>query len=874
MIPHRYATLCAILCGIGNLLLWSGFDANVFISEAVLHSVNQRAPERIGAHDGYYGMAVTNVVFMFGCLVAPSLSSYLRGKWILTLSAVLFFVYFFMFQIINRYLYFTGSAILGIGFATFYVGYTGYLTEFSTKETIERNTAVSWGVSSFSYAFSAIVNLAVTLASQSQITGTTHNYREYSDTEIRYFFSALAFLSFCAIALFISLPSKGVEENIAASNVTSTSFVEQYKVMQSVLVHPGVLLLASFYFYHGLFFVFFTSIIPTTFQFTEVLSRNVYIPAIIGFAFTVGSFSMSIITVKCSSAVHNFSFEPLTVLNAVLHFVIYAITICVIPQWSTVYPNDEPSMVVQPNVFFVILLYILFGAADIANNTTRIVITSLLIPEKKQQTFGASKFYHALAACLLLFVAPALSIYVYAGILTAFLVYILPKNNFKILRADTNDIFKAVSTFAFLYACYLIRKGQRMQKEDTDSEINAKSVTRANKISDAHCSLRNHLCYPVRNWEFAVVVRIGAHDGYYGMAVTNIVFMFGNLVVPSLSNYFRGKWILTLTSALFLLYFLMFQLINRYLFFAGSALLGIAFSTFFVGYTGYLTEFSTRETIERNTSLSWGVSSFGYLSSAIINLGVIIISQSKESGTVSNYREYSNTEIRYFFAAFALLSVCAIALFASLPHKKVEGNIAAENARTTSFIEQYKMMQSVLIHPRVLILAPFYFYHGLFFSFFTSIIPTAFQFTKAIYGIVVCVIPQWSTVYPNGDPALLVQPTVFWLILLYALFGAADSANNTTRIVISSLLLPESKQQTFGASKFYHALAACLLLFVAPALSIYTYAGVMTTFLTISTILFFVAFCRIIRKEERKAEETVPNNNTKPPVHIERNAEE
>lgn len=67
------------------------------------------------------------------------------------------------------------------------------------------------------------------------------------------------------------------------------------------------------------------------------------------------------------------------------------------------------------SVFFVILLYILFGAADIANNTTRwyfkgfeqmksmknwiqmitrIVITSLLIPEKKQQTFGASKFYH------------------------------------------------------------------------------------------------------------------------------------------------------------------------------------------------------------------------------------------------------------------------------------------------------------------------------------------------------------------------------------------------------------------------------------------------------------------------------------------------
>lgn len=53
------------------------------------------------------------------------------------------------------------------------------------------------GVSSFSYAFSAIVNLAVTLASQSQITGTTHNYREYSDTEIRFVVSRYIFEKIC-----------------------------------------------------------------------------------------------------------------------------------------------------------------------------------------------------------------------------------------------------------------------------------------------------------------------------------------------------------------------------------------------------------------------------------------------------------------------------------------------------------------------------------------------------------------------------------------------------------------------------------------------------------------------------------------------------
>lgn len=35
--------------------------------------------------------------------------------------------------------------------------------------------------------------------------------------------------------------------------------------------------------------------------------------------------------------------------------------------------------------------------------------------------------------------------------------------------------------------------------------------------------------------------RIGAHDGYYGLAVMNIFYMLSNLVVPSLMNYFRCK---------------------------------------------------------------------------------------------------------------------------------------------------------------------------------------------------------------------------------------------------------------------------------------------------------------------------------------------
>lgn len=95
MNPSTYAAICAILCGVANFITWTGYDANVFISESVLHSVNGREPDRcvsiqsipipssylrIGAHDGYYGLAVSNAFYMISTLAVPSLMNYFRSK--------------------------------------------------------------------------------------------------------------------------------------------------------------------------------------------------------------------------------------------------------------------------------------------------------------------------------------------------------------------------------------------------------------------------------------------------------------------------------------------------------------------------------------------------------------------------------------------------------------------------------------------------------------------------------------------------------------------------------------------------------------------------------------------------------------------------
>lgn len=193
MQPSTYATICAVLCGFANCIEWTGYFASAFICETVLHSVHGREPDRshfclvlrnfqlpdlrIGAYDGFYGLTVLNAVFMLSTLAVPSLSNYLRGKvclkvlsepvkpmlqWILALSGTFLTLYFLSFQILDRHLYFFSCIFLGLGFScelqfvfeseqdeqgtnsVFNVGYTGYVTEFSTRATIERNQSLSW----------------------------------------------------------------------------------------------------------------------------------------------------------------------------------------------------------------------------------------------------------------------------------------------------------------------------------------------------------------------------------------------------------------------------------------------------------------------------------------------------------------------------------------------------------------------------------------------------------------------------------------------------------------------------------------------------------------------------------------------------------
>ncbi|KAK6037118.1 hypothetical protein COOONC_25377, partial [Cooperia oncophora] len=178
-----------------------------FIVESVLHSVNAREPNRIDAHAGYYGQATCYIAYMLACFITPSLLPLLSAKWSLFLGSLCWTIYHAGFLYLNNYFYYFSCALMGIGFAFFYTGYTAYLTSHSTRGTIEQNSAITWSIGNLCLLFGGAVLLIVSVLNDSKLelvngnSTEVHesvNSRQFNDSDIFWMYTSFAAVTVCS----------------------------------------------------------------------------------------------------------------------------------------------------------------------------------------------------------------------------------------------------------------------------------------------------------------------------------------------------------------------------------------------------------------------------------------------------------------------------------------------------------------------------------------------------------------------------------------------------------------------------------------------------------------------------------------------------
>ncbi|GMT20355.1 hypothetical protein PFISCL1PPCAC_11652, partial [Pristionchus fissidentatus] len=422
MKDSTYQHVCTVVVGVATMFRFVGYDMATFIVTSVVHSAHLRDPTAIIDNAGYYGQAVKEVASCLSTFIVPIVLNYIKPKWALVIGSGLFAVYVGAFFYINNYLYFFANITLGIAFTLNYTAFSTYQMQFSTRKTLARNSALVWGIASVSLVVGGAVYIFVT-SSHSEtaneiIAMGEQQYRYYSEGETRMMCGFL--FAFCIISLVMHavFPNREVENSVASENPhEKLTLRKQVGAITSVLVNPYILMFIPRFLNHGLFFSFYINIYPTSLQFSTILAnRHPMLTAYYAFAMCAGTTVCGFVIAPLNKAFHDFGLRPLYYITMGIQIATYVVAVLTVPNRSTAEPTGE-SAFLEPHLMWVCLVAFLLGFGDSANTASNTVICSRLVPGRASHTYSAARFYIGIAAALIFFCSPLLTMKLHAIIL-------------------------------------------------------------------------------------------------------------------------------------------------------------------------------------------------------------------------------------------------------------------------------------------------------------------------------------------------------------------------------------------------------------------------------------------------------------------------
>ncbi|CAI5448022.1 unnamed protein product [Caenorhabditis angaria] len=412
--PRRHELLSTYLLGIGTLFLYTGYSAQCFIGESVIHSIHEKEPDSISQYAGYYGAAIHLSAFAIFTLITPSLQHFIQSKWILTIASALFAVYYLGFIHLNKYYFYFSQALMGVGYAFYNNGEGQYLSEHSSRRTIESNTGIETAVGHFSMFFGGIALIILFYVFPQGGAG------DFNQTQILAIYATMFVLNLFSIVVFAFLPTKQCDS--IASNCTTVvpSFWNQIKQLIKAVKSYNLILLMPFFFFQGFAVSFLMTVYPTTLTFT--FKGDIYIIAIysiaMGLAEGIGGIFLRPLVKRAG--------EYGLYLTAGANFVSYSIIIVLgllsIPNLACFGPTDEMPLFFTPSRILVFVIGFLIGFSDFCITMARAVICQVAVPDCRMQVFSLSKLYQSASSVVVLLLTPYMTIYIWKTVLTAFLI--------------------------------------------------------------------------------------------------------------------------------------------------------------------------------------------------------------------------------------------------------------------------------------------------------------------------------------------------------------------------------------------------------------------------------------------------------------------
>ncbi|GMS89707.1 hypothetical protein PENTCL1PPCAC_11882, partial [Pristionchus entomophagus] len=424
MLDSTYQHMCTLIMGLATLFRYAGYDMATFIVESVLHSSHIRDAKSIVNHAGFFGQAVKEISMCISSLMLPIIFNYVKPKWALVLGTFLLCIFTASFLFISNILYFTVNILAGIAFSLLFTGVSTYQMQFSTRETLARNSARASAIAGISLIIGASLYMVI---STSDLTSEQHDqasaYRYYSEAETRFMYGALTaslLLSFC---IHCFLPDREVKNSVTSQSPHEKMTIrEQANTIKSTIFDVSMIKLIPVFVNHGIFCVFSLNIYPTSLQYSSLLSNEYpQLTAYYAYAMFFGTTACGLIVEPLSKYFHDFGLRPLYFLTLGIEALVIFLCLLTVPNWATAHPTDFDS-VITPNLFFVVFISFLLGLVDSTIAAANTVYCSRIMPGRASHTYAVGRFFIGTSAAIVFFCSPTLSMFHHSMIQFTFII--------------------------------------------------------------------------------------------------------------------------------------------------------------------------------------------------------------------------------------------------------------------------------------------------------------------------------------------------------------------------------------------------------------------------------------------------------------------
>uniref|UniRef100_A0A8R1DWF2 Uncharacterized protein n=2 Tax=Caenorhabditis japonica TaxID=281687 RepID=A0A8R1DWF2_CAEJA len=394
------------MMSLGTTFMFLGYDVQTMMAESVLHSVSTKNPGRISVYAGYYGQAIHYVSFAFFSIFTATIQYYISSKSMLIISSVLFVTCYTAYIHINYYIFYSSQLLLGFAYALYNNAEGMYLSEHSSRRTIDSNSALETGLGHTSLLFGGVTMLFVFHFVPHTFDG---HFLNFDENVVQVIYFSLMALTLVSVVLFSFLPTKQFDSIALNSPRVTPSLKSQIKRFGEAFTHLNTSLLIFTYVYMGCMVSFMYGIYPTSLSFTSETGSDVYIIALYLLSSGVAAFLSAMFIRPMIKKLHKYKLIVPMAIHCGAMAAVISLVYSTVPNNATQEPTSNMDVLITPSRYLSIIIGFLLGFADFTITMTRSVICQIAVPSYRAEIFSLTRIYQCLSSCVILFVSPYLS---------------------------------------------------------------------------------------------------------------------------------------------------------------------------------------------------------------------------------------------------------------------------------------------------------------------------------------------------------------------------------------------------------------------------------------------------------------------------------